>query len=614
MTTRDAPDAPAPPGRGAHLLAMACVLVCAVTIVASVDPAPPVLHNDGPQALFAAEVHHRYREPALAFADAFTLHWPTTSRGPLELHLAARALGAGPWLAHAVVLDVALLAWLGATFALVLRLCPRRWPLGIVGLGTAFQLSFELGVLPFFLASSGALVVVAAEAGRTRSRLARDLAMAAALYLLARVHVLPCALAGVAVVAMRGAGARPVRDVVAAVLAGVPALLVAWTTVGGFSGAPTDAGGRWLTVDGPVALVRDFLPGPAWRGGVVLALAAISAALVVRERRTRPRVELALAVTAVLFLVVTMAAPEDLGGWQLFRPRLLPLAFAFLLALLPLERLSTRDQALAAVALLLFGLHGALQSRAEVARWRRIFAPVVAGLRLAPPQPRHWATLVTVVDEPVPPTRITPWLHVAQVAAIDLGGRPAYLQDDEPALHTLLATTPSTSLVSPPFPGMWPKAWAADRDGERHAAVVRAFAAWGLAVDGLVVYGRLDDAEALWAGGQDVTFAQELAFDRVIYATDSVGCVVDVEVSGPAEPLTVGIGFVPGDDPLDVAVVNGSAGVARFTRAPCGDVWVELDGARCSGADARGRLRAQVDRRMQPAVIRCERAFPAPAP
>jgi hypothetical protein len=201
---------------------------------------------------------------------------------------------------------------------------------------------------------------------------------------------------------------------------------------------------------------------------------------------------------------------------------------------------------------------------------------------------------------------------VAQLAAVDLGGRPAYMQDEEPTVHQILVRAPSTSLASAPLPVVWAKAWAADLDGPRHFEVVRALAAWGLTVDGLVVYGRPDDRAALWAGGQDVVFARELAFDRVVYATDSVGCALDVEVRGPAEPLTVGVGFTPGDSALDVAVVDGAGGVARFTKAPCGAVWIEVEGAPCVGADADGRLHVVVDRELQPAVARCERPFSPP--
>lgn len=599
-------------GRGERFAVAICLVVCAVTIVTTVGDASLALHNDGPQSLFAAEVHARYQEPGLGWPELFALHLPTTSRGAFELHLAARALGAGPGLAHTVVLDVALLAWLCATFALVLRLCPRRWPMALAGFATAFQLSFELGVLPFYLACSGALAVVALEAGAARSSVLRDALLALALYLVARVHVHPAAIAGLVVVALRAAGTRPLRAVVGAVVAGVPAMAVALATLGGFSGTGLSQDAPWPTFDGVVSWGRDFLPGAPWRGAVVLALALISFVLVVRERRARARAEVVLGCSAAVLMVAAALVPEDLGGWQLFRPRLLPLAFAFLLTLLPVERLAARERAIVAALLFALGLHGAIASRLEVERWRRIFGPVVEGLRQAPPQPRSWAALVTAVDEPVPPTRITPWLHVAQLAAVHIGGRPAYLHDDEPAVHHILARAPSTSLVSPPFPGMWAKAWAADLDGPRHFEVVRALAAWGLAVDGLVVYGRPDDRAALWAGGQDVVFARELAFDRVVYSTDSVGCDVDVLVRGPSEPITVGLGFSPGATAVDAKLIDGAGGVARFTGAPCGAVWIEVEGAPCDGADADGRLRVFADRALQPLVARCQRPFPPP--
>ncbi len=600
---------PVPLTRGERLVVGTCLIVCAVTIVATVGDASYALHNDGPQAVFSGEVHHRYHEPGLGWSELFELHTPTSSRGALELHLAARALGAGPGLAHTIVLDIALLAWLCATFALVLRLCPRRWPMAIAGLATSFQLSFELGVLPFFLACSAGTAIVAFEVGAARPSLLRDTTLAAALYVVARVHVHPAALAGLVVVALRAAGPRPLRGVVGAAAAGLPALTVALATLGGFSGGTSAEPARWATLDGVVSWVRDFLPGDAWRGAVVLALAAASVALLVRERRARPRTELVLGGAAAVLLIAAAVVPEDVGGWQLFRPRLLPFAFVFLLALLPVERWPVRTRMLLACSLLAFGTASALQARASTARWERIFRPVVDALRVAPKQPRTWAALVTVVDEPVPPTRVTPWLHVAQLAAIDLGGRPAYLQDDEPTVHTILARAPSASLASPPFPGLWPKAWDASLDGDRHFEVVRAFAAWGQTVDGLVVYGRPDDRDALWAGGQDVTFALDVAFDRTVYATESVGCALDVLVTGPSEPLTVALGFVPGATALDVALVDGDGGVARFLRAPCGAAWIELDGPPCLGADAGGRLRFDVDRSLQPAALRCERSF-----
>ncbi|OGQ10846.1 MAG: hypothetical protein A2138_06375 [Deltaproteobacteria bacterium RBG_16_71_12] len=98
----------------------------------------------------------------------------------------------------------------------------------------------------------------------------------------------------------------------------------------------------------------------------------------------------------------------------------------------------------------------------------------------------------------------------------------------------------------------------------------------------------------------------------MVYATESVGCAIDVEVSGPAEPLAVGVGFTPGAIALDVMLVDGAGGVARFSKAPCGAVWIELDGLPCDGADTDGRLRAIADRDRQPLVVRCQRPFPPP--
>lgn len=605
--------APRAPSAGERALMLGAFLVCAAVLVATVGDASYALHNDGPQHRFAAEVHHRHDEPALGWQSIYQATWPTTARGALELHLLARTLGASSGLAHTVVIDVALVLWMAAFFALVVRLCPQRWPMALLGLATAFQLSYGLGTLPFLLGTSCALLVLAREVGAQRSSLGRDALLCGALLAIAAMHVMAAAMAGLFVVAVRAAGPRPVRDVGAAIVAGLPALVLDLAVVGELNAELSSASAPGAPLDAAVALVRDFVLGEPWRGGCVLALAGVSALLLIREHWRRGRRELALGAVALLFLGGTLFAPEDLGEWQLFRPRLLPLAFAALLALLPVERLPQRARLLLAGALFAFGVSSALAARAANERLELIFRPVIDGMRLAPPQPRTWAAVVTVVDEPVAPSRTTPWLHVAQLAALELGGRPAYAQDERPAAHGIVARNPSTSLISPPFPGMWPKAWAADLDGDRHAAVVRAFAAWGLAVDGLVVYGRADDRAALWAGGQDVSFVRELAFDRVVYATDSVGCVVDVEVRGPAEPLAVRIGFVPSEGPLEVALVGGADGVARFTRAPCGDVWIETDAAPCAGADARGRLRVEVDRRLQPVVVRCERAFTTPS-
>jgi hypothetical protein len=520
-----------------------------------------VLTNDGPQHSFAGEA----RVVANPLYDSIS---PPTSNGAVQTYEWVRRATHSTQVAQSAPVVLAIALWASGFAALALRLDRRRWPTVLFAGAGGIQFATAVGLVPFQLACGLALwaLVIGVDI-RTAWRAA---ALACLLCGTAWLHIFVVPLAAAGLVGLALGSAKPARAMALAAFSCIPAVAYAVLTALSFSSGRTPSAARDVdvdVVDGVAALGRDFLFGPPWRAAVVLGLSAVALVLIVRVPTPSRR----LGIVGMLVLAAAVIAPADLASWQIFRPRLLPLGFAFLWAAAPIEVLGRRSRwALAAL-----GLAASISSgvwwHLRMETLDEKFSPAVAALAQAPQQHATWTPLVLVADGPMEPSRIAPWLHLGQLAALHIGGAPAYSHDSSPLVHHILRRGSDAALYSPTFPGRWPEAWN-EADPARRARVITALSTWTAPFGQVVAYGRRDDIDAIVAGGVVVDDVKDVAFDRVVVAGHFVGCDIDVDVEG-GDGAIVELGFVPGESAVDVDVVD-SGDARRFIGGPCGRVWV----------------------------------------
>jgi len=553
---------PAPMGR----ILVAPLLGCVVVFLISAWPtltSPLLYSNDGPQHLLQGFVHGHYEDPRFGFNELLALNEPLTSRGYLDLFrwLEPRL---GWYDAHRAILLIAQLLWCSAWAALVLRLHPDRWPFALLGCATAIQWAYWLGFVPYFLGlglTAWSLHLVLVRPQRRHYGL-----LAVALLLGCQVHAFAVAVTGIALLIL--ALFRGLRAVAATVLAGLPALLFNIS----LSAASMHQQQRlaWDAAFDPVVGVVGRFVGGDQRTTLLFAGLAVAAVVVGRWAR-RDRTSRALLVGGLLLLVTGYVAPDELRGWQLTAPRYLPLGFALVFASCPLEHVAARfRRALGVVVFAFVALH---------AEWTDFFHrhlggatdPVVALARRLPPQTgRLWGFLVTTDDlagtdgtarTRVWPSNLDPWLHLAQVVAVDLGGQLLFTQAIDAAMHAILSAPVFHNHEAEPgwsWAGTWP---AVDVEQRRRNIAAK--------LDGLR------------------RSAPHLVFARV---TDGVRTAVTATFRGCETTIVV---------PPDVAVVETGAagtveadmlrapdvdGVVVFERAGCGERWIRVHGAPCGGS------------------------------
>jgi hypothetical protein len=406
------------------------------------------LSNDGPAHLYAAYVANHLDDPALGYARFWTVQQPLTARGFLDVFRALELIV--DWRA-AYRITVALVAVLSSlSFAvLVHALAPKRWVLGLLGFPFAYQWPFFLGFFPNVLGVSAALFLLAHVVAHPRPSVRQAFGWSLALLVVALLHPMPAAAAGVALACITVFVAREARARAAlvAVVVGLPACAIVLWSRDTYS---DDAGLGWPTLVARVhALGPFFQSGPVWRWAVALALVVVGLALALWRGTAAER---AVAGASLVLLVIGVVAPWTYRGFEFMAPRVFPVAEMLAVALVPVER--ARRVAGAVVATYgLASLGWALDVEARVASscayaTSGLFAPLEVKPRVL--MPVHVASCPGVDELAVQIPRFQPTFHLAQLYSVAFGGFSAMAHNGAKRSHALMPLPAAPPLVDDP--------------------------------------------------------------------------------------------------------------------------------------------------------------------
>jgi hypothetical protein len=321
-------------------------LVLSLVVVGSLWVIPYLPTNDGPEWVFATHVENHYADPGTPYGAAFEPALQYASRGfaivydPLEAWL-----GWQRGLQAALSVIVCVVGW--GFVALVRAIDPRRLALGFLGFPLALSWSLYMGFWSFVVATGFGLFTLALAVQMGRPTWRGRAALAGLLLLVAISHVFGAVLAGLAVLCLLVARAKPddrLAEVGRVALIGLPAagILACATLTAHQPGAQvaTEPFSYLPWRHAAAVLPRTLVPGPLLRALLVTAAVSSAACLAaVRARRADTSAsDRGLAVAAVILLAASVAMPIHVPGWWFFSQRFLPLGATLALAVVPLER------------------------------------------------------------------------------------------------------------------------------------------------------------------------------------------------------------------------------------------------------------------------------------
>ncbi len=570
-------------------LELAALAVCAVALALSAWAGGLVLSNDGPQHLLSAAAWASFSDPATRFSHVIGVVDTPTDRGVDELF--SLLWPALDWrTAYRVVLVVICEVWALGFYAFAAALAGERAPraAGFLGFPTAFHLPWALGVLPFSLALGLGFLTLAAHL-RLRALPLRVIATAVLLYATARVHVLPAALAGVALVALALARGDDVRAralrVAEVVAAGLPAAAVAWQTAHDPLAHEAATLVWWPFAD---RALRSFLPGGSVRGAVAVVVAVVACAAAVAFDRGARR---AVALLGALLVVVAWSLPRDVAGWQLAGVRVAPYGFMFCAAAFPFDALARRARTVATVVVALCVCGGLALAAADNARRREACAPALALLDAQRPDPRLLSEVILDLTCGLPEAapNVTPTIYLASLYAVPRRTLSEFAQATSARLHPIAADPARYRGLRYVDPASWMRAGRLEGDARRRGVERAARALAHRPV--LLVYGRPEDIALFRSLG----YVAEQSTDRLLIA-HFAGCSVRVDGAGAVDdsaPSAAGPASADETGRVAVgAVDDGEAWVVgagpRVDGAPCGPVWIRAGGRRLSATLAPG--------------------------
>jgi hypothetical protein len=597
--------------------------------------------NDGPQHIFAAHALHRLDDPSLGYGrylepgGAITDIGFEAVFGTLERFL--------PWRpAVRITLCLFALGWAWSVLALAAALDRgRRW-LGILGFATALQWLLYMGLFSYYLSVALGLGALALAFSRQVWRRRDYLILAGLLAVQASAHVVPTVAVGLTLVMLAlfsAPAAARVRALVRMAAAGAPAaliaLVVALQTLGSepmskYSTMPTLA--RRASLIG-----RAFVSGPFWRAWPVVVVAALGLAGGWRlRRRGADARERALWIVGALMLLLALATPLHVKGWEYFNVRFAPLAVMFLALLVPFERIrqhAWRGIAIAALAVYAAGSLG--WGWRHNLLLRTAHADLMAGLD-APVRRR--GPRLPVILEPPPGEVADEWARdipfvnsnwqLGALYSVEQGGVPAFLFAGAGGIQDLAWRMPPAGIAMPakPVRGYEWQLWepAARADPFARARALNYMLSFGPAYEDVILHGLPGDMAVLRERGYIVDFERnDVAIARF------AGCPARVELHAPPggfPPTLVVAGWAPASNSAFSVVLAPSEDSAvrsvPLPNCPCGDVWIRVlfdmdrnhnasPGDRfCQGADRNAVLLARIN--APGAKIVCSAGAPLP--
>lgn len=574
-------------------------MLLGVAAVAALASVPYLPTNDGPQHVFAGVAANHLDEAARGYGRYLERRQPITSLGfhalfsTLELVL--------PWrVALTTTLATIVLLWGGGYTTLARLVRPERAVLGLLGFAMALGWPLYMGLFSFALGTALGFWILAFALWRRPAQPLDRIALALALVIQAMAHLFTAQATALALVALTlscSPKERRLKELGLLALVGLPTMGIAALTL--TSGASALFTTDMATADlattasdfGPldrVALLAEtFVSGPWWRGGAPVLLAIGGLAWTARSWRDAPALERGLAVAGAILLVLAVAVPFDITGWEYLGPRFIPLGVSLGILLVPIERLGRPRWAMASVALWSLAavawagwFHRALYRRCEIAL-SGLDAPVTrSGPRLGVtfdltaglPSHDRWRQ----ADVPF----IKPLLNLGQLYAASQGGVPSWLFTSRPELHPIAFSDEGRRSYPPVHDAVAITDPEVLGDPARRGELVAFLAALGSHFEDVVLSATPADVDGLAARGYALDHRREgFALARFVGCPMTVSLATEAPLDAPlvvrcgyslAQPPS-GLWIVPeGTPPVDGAIVVDAA------RCLCGDGWTQI--------------------------------------
>ena len=583
--------------RGNRLVPLLAVAaLCSVVLVVAVAWVDYLPTNDGPEHIFAAYVRGHIDQPGRGWSRYLENAPLVTGSGFVALLSVLDSFLS--WrIAFRVAVTGLALAWAWAAFALAASLGPRRRWLGLLGFAAALQWQFYMGLFSCYLSTGLGFLTLAVAFRFGLQRRWSLLLLAILLAAQTAMHAVPAALTGLVLLLyawLSSEGRERPRTLLLTLLAGTPAGMVALLAV--LLSGGSEQLSQYTTypsVTQQVALLgRAFVSGPAWRAWPItlLALGAGTAAFVRWHKRPGEARERTLALAGLGLLILALATPLHVKGWEFFNVRFIPSAMVFWALLAPVENLGRPAASRgAATILVLFSLASMAWSFAHHRFLRSEHADLLAGLAI--PLHREGPRLPIILEPPPGEpadewARVVPFvstnLHVDALYALDQGGVPAYLFAGFGAIHALTWRHPPSGLAMPPRPSrgyewlLWEP--AARNDPAMRSRALTHLLGFGPAHEDVIFFGLPTDHAVMRERG----FAPDFERGNVMIAR-FVGCPTRVRIEPPEgglPPTLLLSGWWPDQRPTFSTTLapraSNEAIVVPLPQSPCGQIWIRV--------------------------------------
>ena len=550
--------------------------------------------NDGPQHLLTAFVHGHYHDSKLGWDETWYVNMPLTDHGYLEVFRALNAVF--DWeVSHALAVWAPYAFGAAGWAALVLLLSGKRFlyvaavccsiPVGAV---------FWFGLLPFSYASSLIpwILVVFFRGKLTRKM---DVFIFGSLFLVGvHCHPFPMIFIGVLLVVSLAYGGEW-QWLMRCVLAGLPSAVMAiliWALGETGSGETT-----WSKIGDPLSLFFGNIAPGSFVVQVTLALFVVFI-IWSSARRTESRgapkgkesmVRAGLRGAALFCFLLAPLVPRHIPGWELVGPRFLPLTLPLFLALCVPPRVPTwKHIAGCFLAILFVGAHTLeTSSRGRIAA--EAYTEVYEDLRRVVPSLNHidwgfmntWGAFSAVETQT---ESYSGWVHMAQLLAVEKGGRPTFSQSGSRTLHGLAAPSRADAYpwLTKPRLGEYSDMWNAFVPDQRWVGLGGLLAQTRAPMPIVVVGFPTDPVVFDQLGYSTVALGTTTDHLPIFIAEPREGCSVDLELDSPFGDV-VEIGIAPKNEPFDAFPVSAGRSHIRLEGYPCGRWWVRRE-AGCTGA------------------------------
>lgn len=547
--------------------------------------------HDGPQHVFGSYLVNHLHDPGTGYDRYFQPGYPLSSFGFTGIFSVLEMMM--PWrLAYALTLTIITQIWAWGFVALCRAVHRDRWLVGLVGFTAALQWALYMGMFSFVLATGIGFFVLARAFARSPWTSKDRLAIGALLTLQACSHVFAagaCGLIlGLLTVVRAPTMGRRLRDLAWLLIISLPTLTIGALVRGAPPASKVSSGDALTLIERLAAPASLFFCGPWWRQWplTLLCLCGLSYGWFRLIKKQGSQEERVLTLGATLFLLLAVALPINLPGWDYASPRFLPYGAMFALALLPSEALASwtlttrRAVITAGSGLLLLNL--TWQTLYSIRLWESSSDILEA---TQAPLVRDGARLPIILN-PTADSQRTPLSNLVPFAlplrnsgalfALEQGGFVPYLFASIPTLHPHVMRQEALSAL-PPVPDrgyVTPLFTIQDLDPLERITIINYLLSFADHYQDTIVSGTNADLGLVLERGFDVDFRNASTLIARFR-----GCPATLHVrEHEAHPLLVSFGWFPSLRPSKELSIAASAEprTVDLPGAPCGMIWLRV--------------------------------------